>query len=313
MTDVTAAGGGGWPEAAQGRIAQVVREAVRRTVGGRDARAGVPWVDGAPPRPPHRPAAASAPAICLGQQQAWLDGLVPPADRSPDASTRGCRARHRAFLERMGPGGGQMVYDAVAHEHDLRAALGVPGGRDSSGVLACATAASMLLARDLAAHGLPAVRVTSNGRTWDVGEGPAELAVELDPFELIRVLGSRRSEAQLRRLPWQGDLDRYLPVSHMPLPIATWSVSSENRPIGLVVNPRSGNDVRGSSPAPAVGARGQDLDRAAHRARRRLGATSFVTNHERTRWCVAPPGPAWHHGRQDRRADRNTEHDTTRW
>ena len=77
----------------------------------------------------------------------------------------------------------------------------------------------MLLARDLATHGLPAVRITSDGRTWDVGDGEPGLAIELDPFELIRVLGSRRSEAQLRSLDWQGDLDRYLPaLAHLPLP-----------------------------------------------------------------------------------------------
>lgn len=77
----------------------------------------------------------------------------------------------------------------------------------------------MLLARDLAAHGLPAVRITSGGHTWDVGEGEPGLAVELVPFELIRVLGSRRSEVQLRKLAWHGDLDRYLPaLAHLPLP-----------------------------------------------------------------------------------------------
>ena len=47
----------------------------------------------------------------------------------------------------------------------------------------------------------------------------AELAVPLEPFELIRVFGSRRSEAQLRALPWEGDRDRYLEArSHLPLP-----------------------------------------------------------------------------------------------
>jgi hypothetical protein len=78
---------------------------------------------------------------------------------------------------------------------------------------------SDLLAADLAREGLPALRITSGGRQWDVGAGEPELAVELDPFELIRVFGSRRSESQLRSLPWEGDFDRYLPaLAHMPLP-----------------------------------------------------------------------------------------------
>jgi hypothetical protein len=79
---------------------------------------------------------------------------------------------------------------------------------------------SNVVARDLAAHALPAVQITSGGRTWNVGEGTPELAIELDPFELIRVFGARRSEAQMRALPWRGDLDRFLPgLVHSPLPV----------------------------------------------------------------------------------------------
>jgi uncharacterized protein (TIGR03083 family) len=155
--------------------------------------------------------------------QAWLDGLVDErADRTLDELLTEWAAvgpAIDAYVAGMGAGGGQLVYDVIAHEHDIRLAAGRPGARASSGVVACAAAASMLLARDLATHGLAAVRVTSGGRTWDIGEGAPGLEVELEPFELIRVLGSRRSEAQLRAIAWRGDLDRYLPaLAHLPLP-----------------------------------------------------------------------------------------------
>jgi uncharacterized protein (TIGR03083 family) len=160
-----------------------------------------------------------------GDQQAWLDGLVDQRrgratsdvlDEWNDAS-----AATDAFLTNMGPAGGQMVYDVVAHEHDIRHALDRPGGRDVSGVVACAHAMSRILESDLAKAGLPAVRITSAGRTWDVGDGEPALSIELEPFELIRVFGSRRSEQQLRALPWQGDLDRYLPaLAHHPFPVS---------------------------------------------------------------------------------------------
>lgn len=160
-----------------------------------------------------------------GDVQAWIDRLVEErrgrslAELLDEWEAAGPSVG--AVLAAMGAGGGQLVYDAVAHEHDLRHALGRPGERESSGVVACADAMSMLLGRDLAAHGLPAVRITSGGRTWDVGSGEPELAIELDPFELIRVFGSRRSVAQLRALPWQGDLERYLPgLAHLPFPDA---------------------------------------------------------------------------------------------
>lgn len=158
-----------------------------------------------------------------GDVQAWIDALVderrgrPLAELLDEWDAAGPAID--AALAAMGPGGGQLVYDAVAHEHDIRHALGRPGERDSTGVRACADAMSMLLARDLAAHDLPAVRITSGGRTWDVGTGEPELAIALDPFELIRVFGSRRSVAQLRALAWEGDLDRYLPgLAHLPFP-----------------------------------------------------------------------------------------------
>lgn len=159
-----------------------------------------------------------------GDTQAWIDAIVDKRrDRSLDdlvAEWHACADAIDAFLANLGPGGGQLVYDAVAHEHDIRHAVGRPGTRDSSSVLACADAVSMLLAADLQKVGLPAVRITSNGRTWDVGEGEPGLAIELEPFELLRVFGSRRSERQMRALPWEGDLDRYLPaLAHHPFPV----------------------------------------------------------------------------------------------
>jgi uncharacterized protein (TIGR03083 family) len=158
-----------------------------------------------------------------GDLQSWLDEMVEERQGRTLASLfdewAAAGPAVEARLAAMGAGAGQLVYDAVAHEHDIRLALGRPGARSSSGVTACAQAATVLLARDLATHGLPAVRITSAGRTWDAGDGEPGLAVELEPFELIRVLGSRRSEAQLRKLDWEGDLDQYLPaLAHLPLP-----------------------------------------------------------------------------------------------
>ena len=167
--------------------------------------------------------ALSAGDLPRGDIQEWIDGLVEDRRSTPFLSlTDEWDERSDAidaFVAGMGTGGATLVYDAVAHEHDLRLALGRPGARDSSGVAACAAAASQLLAGDLGRLGLPAVRITSAGRTWDVGAGEPQLEIELDPFELIRVFGSRRSERQLRALPWRGDLDRYLPaICHLPLP-----------------------------------------------------------------------------------------------
>jgi uncharacterized protein (TIGR03083 family) len=159
-----------------------------------------------------------------GDQQAWLDGLVDKRRGRPTADViaewNDAADATDAFLTNMGAAGGQMVYDVVAHEHDIRQAVGRPGARETSGVIACAEAMSRILEADLAKAGLPAIRITSAGRTWNVGEGDPALSIELEPFELIRALGSRRSEQQLRALPWDGDLDRYLPaLAHHPFPV----------------------------------------------------------------------------------------------
>jgi hypothetical protein len=39
-------------------------------------------------------------------------------------------------------------------------------------------------------------------------------------FEMIRLTGSRRSQNQLLAYPWQGEIERILPLlSHMELPL----------------------------------------------------------------------------------------------
>jgi len=43
--------------------------------------------------------------------------------------------------------------------------------------------------------------------------------LETTPFELMRLLGSRRSRAQILAAPWHGDVEPFLPaLAHMPLP-----------------------------------------------------------------------------------------------
>ena len=118
-----------------------------------------------------------------------------------------------------------LVLDVVAHEHDICGALGIDGDRTSRGVHACMLIeARQILDRDLPAAGLGAARFLADGEEWLCGSGDVGLTLDLGDspagtWELTRLLGSRRSLAQLRAYPWQGDLDRYLPgIAHMNLP-----------------------------------------------------------------------------------------------
>ena len=90
--------------------------------------------------------------------------------------------------------------DVVSHEHDLRAAVGDAGARDSGDVLLAAT---------LVAQGLPdGIAVAIDG--IDTGGGAAAptagaARVATSAFELLRIRLGRRSEAQVLAMAWEGD------------------------------------------------------------------------------------------------------------
>lgn len=160
--------------------------------------------------------------------QAWVDAQIESRSSLPLADVLAEWAEvgptFEELIERKPAAFGGLLYDLVAHEHDLRHALGAPGARDSDGLVAATEMGRAMLERDLAAHHLPAVRVTIGPTTVTAGEGEPGLTLDLrdhpEPlFELFRLLGSRRSRRQLFALPWQGDLEQFLPaLVHMSLP-----------------------------------------------------------------------------------------------
>ena len=162
--------------------------------------------------------------------QGWIDGQVAArADRSPIeliAEWNAHGAAFEALITERPKGYAGLLYDVVAHEHDLRATLGQPGERTTDGVRLSLDVVISALQRDLTAHALPAARFLSDDGDWFVGDGDPELVLDLrgrpdGTWELLRALGSRRSAGQLATLPFTGDLDRYLPaLAHQPLPVA---------------------------------------------------------------------------------------------
>ncbi len=166
-----------------------------------------------------------------GDSQAWVDKIVD--DR---------RSKSVGELidewQRSGPAFEMMAattkrlsvplsYDTVVHEHDLRHALGVPGARDSSGVLAAMHVGVWLMTNDLKRHGFGSVTFRAGGRDWHCGEGDQRLSLDLDAdkryatpvWELLRLTGSRRSLAQMKRYAWQGDSEGGIAaLLHMEMP-----------------------------------------------------------------------------------------------
>jgi hypothetical protein len=115
-------------------------------------------------------------------------------------------------------------FDVHSHEHDLRHALGRPGGRSNAIV--------ETVGLRLASVGGAGVRLTvelDDGRVVVSGDtdGAASVALQgVSPFELFRSRLGRRSRAQVRDYDWTGndaDIDavlaRWFGFGPSPLPI----------------------------------------------------------------------------------------------
>ena len=118
------------------------------------------------------------------------------------------------LLDSFGPAGHQLVMDAVTHEHDLRAALGAPGARDSDAVTIGVDWLLRAYQGASAAGALPAVRMVADdtGSSWEPSDGRAPVAtVTASSFDLLRTFSGRRAEAEIRSLAWDGDVDAVVP------------------------------------------------------------------------------------------------------
>jgi uncharacterized protein (TIGR03083 family) len=114
-------------------------------------------------------------------------------------------------LDSFGPAGHQLVMDTVTHEHDLRNALRAPGDRSSDAVQ---LGVGWLVAAFQGATGAAVEVVETDGaqRTWPLAGGATPVAtVSGSSFDLLRSLSGRRTEAEIRSLSWDGDVDAVLP------------------------------------------------------------------------------------------------------
>lgn len=105
---------------------------------------------------------------------------------------------------------GQLVFDALTHEHDVRGALGEPGS--CTGDLAFEVAMGFRTAtvgQVIRETGLPALRLTTptigSVQLGDPRFTTGQVTLDVSDFEALRALGGRRSIRQLLALPWRGD------------------------------------------------------------------------------------------------------------
>lgn len=110
------------------------------------------------------------------------------------------------------PMGSVLIAEIVSHEHDIRTALGQPGERDNVAVRAALTRPLQELDRRLRVRHLPALRITLEHGDRLVGEGRPAGVLRTSSFELLRVLGGRRNDDQVRALDWDTDPGPWLTV-----------------------------------------------------------------------------------------------------
>jgi uncharacterized protein (TIGR03083 family) len=97
---------------------------------------------------------------------------------------------------------GQLVADAVMHEHDLRHALGCPGARDSDALVIGVSWVIGALGRVYDASGTPATRFESEAVVATAGTGGLDCTLRASTFELGRAIAGRRTVAEIAAYEW---------------------------------------------------------------------------------------------------------------
>lgn len=117
--------------------------------------------------------------------------------------------------------GSHFVGDLLQHTCDVRAALGTAQVPEDDVALAVGLDFYLrAFDESLREAGVGSVSVVVGGEVFAVGEGSEVVRWSPSRFEAFRALGGRRSEAQVRAQPREGDLDAVLPhvSAYPPLP-----------------------------------------------------------------------------------------------
>jgi len=123
---------------------------------------------------------------------------------------------HGPVVEEMagqfGRAAGQLVSDAVTHEHDVRGAFGASGARDSDAVALSFGFLGRSLSEQLDAAERGAVVVHHDGTIDTVGTGEPVGSLRIDDFEFMRALTGRRCLEQMAAYDWDGEFEPSLLV-----------------------------------------------------------------------------------------------------
>jgi uncharacterized protein (TIGR03083 family) len=103
-----------------------------------------------------------------------------------------------------------LVTDLTVHEQDVRDALELPAVRDAAGVGIGLATYGFGVGYRITALGLPALRLSYDGKERVLGDGEPGATVTAEKWELFRAFAGRRSRAQIAAYDWTGDAGPYL-------------------------------------------------------------------------------------------------------
>jgi hypothetical protein len=173
------------------------------------------------------PAALGAGDFPTGDINEWIDKIL--TDRAgsslDDLATEWVGANDT--INEMVSGGGAVLFDdLVVHEHDLRAALGVPDHSALDAAISVPRSLDSCVAA-LETAGLGSIEVRSAEGTWRSHDAEPGWVLEVSPWEAVRVLYSRRTADELRSLGGSDNIDAYIAVldAHLPLPVVSLNES----------------------------------------------------------------------------------------
>ena len=161
--------------------------------------------------------------------QAWVDQLVSERREQPLGTTleqwQACVPHFAQVAEANARIAAPITYDLIVHEHDLRHALNLPGERDNEAVLVAMSFGALMLENDLKNLDKGSLLLRCGQYEWQCGPGDVALSLDLTGhceypiWETLRLTGSRRSQRQLMRYPWKGNLAALLSgMLHMDPP-----------------------------------------------------------------------------------------------
>jgi hypothetical protein len=116
-----------------------------------------------------------------------------------------CAGPVERMVDQFGPAAGQLLGDAVTHEHDLRGAWGCPGARDSDAVLIGFDWLATRVGAARHAAGVGALAIEHEAGAAACGDGAPAAALYVSRFEFTRAATGRRAPEQIAGYPWEGD------------------------------------------------------------------------------------------------------------